>query len=60
MDPFGVVKAHRDAFPRCHLPDVRSVTYNPLSFIREDEGLAVRDINVLLDALLTPPRPGAP
>ncbi|MDE2974496.1 MAG: type IV secretory system conjugative DNA transfer family protein, partial [Gemmatimonadota bacterium] len=27
---------------------------------REDEGLAVRDINVLLDALLTPPRAGGP
>ena len=64
MDPFGVVKAHRDAFggtsvPECHLPDVTSASYNPLAFIREDEGLAVRDINVLLDALLTPPRPGA-
>ena len=59
MDPFGVVTAHRDAFPECHLPDVRTARYNPLGFIREDEGLAVRDINVLLDALLTPPRPGA-
>ena len=59
MDPFGVVRAHRDAFPECHLPDVTSATYNPLEFIREDDGLAVRDINVLLDALLTPPRPGA-
>ena len=37
---------------------MRTATYNPLAFIREDEGLAVRDINVLLDALLTPPRPG--
>ncbi len=59
MDPFGVVEAHRDAFPECHLPDVRTARYNPLAFIREEEGLAVRDINVLLDALLTPPRPGA-
>ena len=59
MDPFGVVRGHRDAFPQCHLPDVKTATYNPLEFIREDEGLAVRDINVLLDALLTPPRPGA-
>ena len=59
MDPFGVVKAHRDAFPECHLPDVKTATCNPLSFVRDDEGLAVRDINVLLDALLTPPRPGA-
>ena len=59
LDPFGVAKAHRDAFDDCHLPDVRSATYNPLEFIRDDDSLAVRDINVLLDALLTPPRPGA-
>ena len=59
LDPFGVVKGHRDAFPQCHLPIVRSATYNPLAFIRDDEGLAVRDINVLLDALLTPPRADA-
>ena len=60
VDPFGVVKKHREDFGQCYLPDAASVSYNPLSFIREDEGLAVRDINVLLDALLTPPRPGAP
>ena len=59
MDPFGIVAKHREDFAECHLPDVRSATYNPLEFIRDDEGLAVRDINVLLDALLTPPRPGA-
>ena len=59
LDPFGVVKGHRDAFPQCHLPAVRSATYNPLEFIRKDEGQAVRDINVLLDALLTPPRADA-
>ena len=59
LDPFGVTKEHREAFPNCHLPDVRSATCNPMEFIREDDGLAVRDINVLLDALLTPPRPGA-
>ena len=56
LDPFGVAAAHREAFEDCHLPVVTSARYNPLSFIREDEGLAVRDINVLLDALLTPPR----
>ena len=56
MYPFGVVEAHRDAFPECHLPDVRTARYNPLEFIRDDEGLAVRDINVPLDALPTPPR----
>ena len=59
LDPFGVVEGHREAFPECHLPDVASATYNPLQFIREDENEAVSDINVLLDALLTPPRPGA-
>ena len=59
MDPFGVAAKHREDFEECHLPDVKSATCNPLAFIRDDEGLAVRDINVLLDALLTPPRPGA-
>ena len=59
IDPFGVVRKHREDFDECHLPEVRTSRYNPLSFIRDDEGLAVRDINVLLDALLTPPRPGA-
>ena len=59
MDPFGVAAKHKEDYPACHLPDVKSATYNPLAFIRDDEGLAVRDINVLLDALLTPPRPGA-
>ena len=59
LDPFGVAAKHKEDFPECHLPDTTSARFNPLSFIREDEGLAVRDINVLLDALLTPPRPGA-
>ena len=60
VDPFGVVKKHKEDFGGCHLPEVLNFRYNPLSFIREDEGLAVRDINVLLDALLTPPRQGGP
>ena len=59
LDPFGVVREHRRNFGECHLPEVDSATYNPMEFIREDEGLAVRDINVLLDALLTPPRADA-
>ena len=59
LDPFGIARRHRTAFPACHLPDVESATCNPLEFIRADDSLAVRDINVLLDALLTPPRPGA-
>ena len=59
LDPFGVTESHKEQFPETHLPDVKSASYNPLDFIREKEGHAVRDINVLLDALLTPPRPGA-
>ena len=58
IDPFRVVRGHKK-FKETHLPDVESASYNPLDFIRDDESLAVRDINVLLDALLTPPRPDA-
>ncbi len=60
IDPFGVVAGHKEQFEETtHLPDVESVLYNPLDFIREEDSLAVRDIYVLLDALLTPPRPDA-
>ena len=59
IDPFGVVKGHKRDCDDAHLPNVSSASYNPLDFIREDDSLAVRDINVLLDALLTPPRPDA-
>ena len=59
IDPFRVVRGHKKEFEETHLPDVESASYNPLDFIRDDENLAVRDINVLLDALLTPPRPDA-
>ena len=58
IDPFGVVAQHKK-FKKTHLPDTESVLYNPLDFIRDDDSLAVRDIYVLLDALLTPPRPDA-
>ena len=58
IDPFGVVAEHKKV-KETHLPDVETASYNPLDFIRDDENLAVRDINVLLDALLTPPRPDA-
>ena len=51
--------AEHKKFKETHLPDVESASYNPLDFIRDDESLAVRDINVLLDALPTPPRPDA-
>ena len=57
IDPFGVVAQHKKV-KETHLPHVKSVFYNPLDFIRR-ESVAVRDINVLLDALLTPPRPDA-
>ena len=57
IDPFGVVAEHKKV-KETHLPHVKSVFYNPLDFIRK-ESVAVRDINVLLDALLTPPRPDA-
>ena len=50
--------AQHKKFKETHLPDVESASYNPLDFIRGKES-AVRDINVLLDALLTPPRPDA-
>ena len=60
LDPFAVVAGHNRAHPGAlHLPDTASARYNPLDFIREDDGLAVQDIHVLLDALLTPPPAGA-
>jgi len=59
IDPFGVVDGLKEQFPEIHPPDAAGAAYNPIDFIRESDSLAVRDINVLLDALLTPPRPGA-
>ena len=56
IDPFGVVRGHSEQFPEIGAAEVASASYNPLDFIRQDDSLAVRDINVLLDALLTPPR----
>ena len=58
MDPFGVVKQHGKGNDRLHLPVLESRRYNPMDFIRADPSLAPRDINVLLDALLTPPSGG--
>ena len=56
LDPFGVAAQHAEQFGGAvHLPDAESARYNPFDFIRDDEARAVRDINVLLDALLTPP-----
>ena len=60
LDPFAVVAGHDRGHPGAlHLPDTASARYNPLDFIREDDDLAVQDIHVLLDALLTPPPAGA-
>ena len=59
IDPFGVVRGHREQFPEIGATEAESASYNPLDFIRQDDSLAVRDINVLLDALLTPPRSDA-
>ena len=59
MDPFGVVALHKEGNDALNLPAVRSRCYNPMDFIRADRALAPRDINVLLDALLTPPSGGS-
>ena len=59
MDPFGVVADHKTNEKRLHLPWVRTESFNPLDFIRDNENHAVQDIYVLMDALLTPPPPRA-
>ncbi len=56
VDPFGVVEGHHQSFPDdLDVPTRQSQTYNPLDFIRDGEADSVRDIGVLLDAILTPP-----
>ena len=55
IDPFGVIAEHARKYPGLHLPRVESARYNPLDFIREDEGLAVQDIQSLVEGILTPP-----
>ena len=55
VDPFGMVAGHARSFPELGIPMTQSHRYNPLDFIRDAEAEAVRDIGVLLDALLTPP-----
>ena len=59
IDPFGLVADHAADYPDAYIPDSRSALYNPLDFIREKEGFAVRDIYVLVDALLTAPAAGS-
>ncbi len=56
VDPFGVVENHHASFPEAiEVPTLASQTYNPLDFIRDGEAESVRDIGVLLDAILTRP-----
>ena len=56
VDPFGVVENHHASFPGdIEVPTLASQTYNPLDFIRDGEADSVRDIGVLLDAILTRP-----
>ena len=55
LDPYGVTDRHREQHPHCYLPkEVKKHTYNPLDFLRGEEK-AVQDIEVLAQALLTPP-----
>ena len=56
VDPFGVVAGHKAQYPdQVAIPTADTATYNPLDFIRAGEAESVRDIGVLLDAILTPP-----
>ena len=59
LDPFGVAARHARQFPEAHFPAAESACFNPLDFIRDDEAHAYHDICILLDALLTPPKPDA-
>ena len=56
IDPFGVMKKHKAAFPEIHGRVITGAQYNPLDYIR-GEATAVQDINVLLDGLLKRPDP---
>ena len=67
LDPFGVVRRYKENFVEregdrtrelLNLPEVRSRRYNPMDFVRKDTELVGRDVNALLDALLTPPAGG--
>ena len=55
IDPYDVIARHREQHRHCYLPTkVPLHTYNPLDFLR-GEDKAVQDIDVLVQALLTPP-----
>lgn len=55
LDPFGVVKGHKERVKGLHLPQSESRRYNPMDFVRRTDEAVGRDVNALLDALLTPP-----
>ncbi len=55
IDPYDVIARHREQHRHCYLPTrVPLHTYNPLDFLR-GEDKAVQDIDILVQALLTPP-----
>lgn len=58
LDPFGVVKERSEDRPELQMSGVESWRYNPLDFVRSDERM-VGDINVILDALVMPPKGNA-
>lgn len=67
LDPFGVVRRYKESFVEreggetralLNLPEFRSRRYNPMDFVRKDTEFVGRDVNALLDALLTPPAGG--
>ena len=67
LDPFGVVRRYKENFVTregdetrelLNLPEFRSRRYNPMDFVRQDNEFVGRDVNALLDALLTPPAGG--
>ena len=54
-DPFGVVRELKAEFKgRVRVPEVESVRFNPLDFVRQSDQ-AVADIRALLEGLLTQP-----
>ena len=58
LDPFGVVRGHNERLKELGLRRVESNRYNPMDFVRMTEDGVGRDVNALLDALLTPPSGG--
>ena len=54
LDPFGVVAGLKNEWPQRKDLPAESVRWNPLDFVR-DGPKGVRDLDILLDALLAPP-----